>query len=121
MDLAVVPNQSPGGLASGPKRRGSLVRRPRKGVAEAMNRPDGPGVLRAFADRLPDLGDQAGERRLRDKGFRPDLFVDLGLGECPGPAFEEQLEQPEGLGGKMDGPTLPEELPRFPVEDAITG
>jgi hypothetical protein len=62
-----------------------------EGVAVAVDRPDEAGIASILADGGADVGDGAGEGGLRDVGPRPDLVVNLVLGDGAGAVLHQKL------------------------------
>ena len=89
---------------------------PAERVAEAVDRPDEPRVPRVVLERLADGIHHHGQGRLGDEGLRPDHVADLGPGERPRPALQEQAQQLVGLRLERDRLTRAKELPTLLVE-----
>ena len=68
------------------------------------------------AKRGADFGDQYGEAAVRDEGVRPELPVDVELGQRRRPPLHQQFEKIERFRRKVDWPASVQQLPRRRVE-----
>jgi hypothetical protein len=79
-------------------------------------------------DRLPhvvakcgaDFGDQHGEAAVRHEGVRPQLSMNIGLGQCRRPPLDEQREKIERFRRKVDWAASAQQLPCRGVESERT-
>ena len=116
------PGRAAGGChaPSGQRGVGDLRRLSAEGVAEAVDRPDEAGPARLVAERRPKLADDARQVRLRHDRPRPEPVADLGLGQRPRPALQEQLQELERLRTEGDLLRPAPELPAPDVDREVT-
>src|SRR5215470_4230176 len=88
-------------------------------VAEAMDGPHETGLAGAVADGRPDLDEKARQGAVRNECSRPEMLVDLALGEGPGTVFQQDLQKLKSLGREVNGPSPYEKLTRLGIEHAI--
>jgi hypothetical protein len=67
-------------------------------------------------ERLPYLGDQAGQIRLGNERSGPKMFVQLDFGERAGSVIDEDFQQLEGFGGEVYFGLAPKQLARISVK-----
>ena len=85
-----------------------------------MDGPHKPGAARVIIQRSADLADQARQVGFGNKEIRPQLLLQLRLGQCPWPRLYEQLQQVERLWGHMHFGPSAQELTRAGIERQVS-
>jgi len=67
-----------------------------------------------------DFGDQHGEAAVRHESVRPELSVDVELGQCRRPALDKQCEKIERFRRKVDWAGSVQQLPCRGVDSECT-
>ena len=88
-------------------------------IAVAMDRPDEarrPGIV---TDRVAQLGDEARERPIGHERVNPQTLMNLVFGERARPGIDEQFQQPQQLGSRVDNRSVARQLAPLAVERAV--